>query len=129
MRFLVVPNALLCFAPLAVACSSSSSSGNSSSSEVSSACYGECAAEQKATGCQPGGITQTQCQQLCDYLIPSLTPDCEQKAKASWTCGASATWACGSGENVPVEQGNACDAQNAAYAQCSAPHDGGTGGG
>jgi hypothetical protein len=94
---------------------------------VTSACYGQCAAEQNATGCQPGGITQAQCQQLCDYLVPTLTADCQQKAKASWTCGASATWECGPGGNVPVEQGSVCGAQNTAYAQCSSQLDAGGG--
>jgi hypothetical protein len=116
------------FAALAVACSSGSGNGGGAPSDVTSACYAQCSAEQNATGCQPGALTLDQCKQLCDAFIPGFTPDCQQKAKASWTCGASATWECGPGGNVPLEQGTACETQNQAYAQCSSALDGGGGG-
>jgi hypothetical protein len=115
MRFLIFPLAVTAI----VACSSSSSSGGGASSDTGAACYGQCDAQSKATNCQAGGITDSQCHQLCDELIPRLTADCQAKAKAAWTCGSSTTWACAQGGNLPLEQGSACSAQNQAYAACS----------
>lgn len=113
---------------LAVACSSSSSGGGGGSSDVSSACYGQCDAQSKATNCGSGGLSLAECHQLCDDIIPRLSADCQQKAKASWSCGASATWQCAPGGNVPLEQATACEAQNQAYADCLSPSDAGGGG-
>jgi hypothetical protein len=72
-------------------------------------------------------MTSPQCHALCDVIAVYLTPDCQQKAKASYTCGASATWACLMGGNFPVEQGGACNAENQAFAACQAGGDAGGG--
>jgi hypothetical protein len=104
-------------AAVVVACSSSSNSNNNNSNDVTSACYAQCDQQAKATGCGSGGITDAQCHSICDAFIPSFSPDCQAKAKASWQCGASATWSCAMGGNFPQKTGTQCDAVDTAYAR------------
>jgi hypothetical protein len=100
------------------ACSNGSGGGSGSGNAAVTACYSQCDAQSTATGCQPGGLTNAQCRSLCDYVVPGLSADCQTKAQASYSCGATAQWACAQGGQIPIEQGSACSAQDAAFAPC-----------
>jgi hypothetical protein len=120
-RLATLPSVVL--ALLAVACSSSSSSSGPCSGAPATACFGQCAAQAKATGCDGMAVTDSQCQQLCCNEIQTLSSACLAKAQTAWSCGAGATWSCSSGGNVP--QADSCNDEMVAFAMCVVPADGG----
>ncbi len=122
LRLASLPSIVL--ALLAVACSSSSSGGSSGSCSgaAASACFGQCAAQAKATGCDGMAVTDSQCQQWL-RRDSSLSSACLAKAQTAWSCGAGATWSCGNGGNVP--QPDSCNDQMVAFAMCLVPGEAG----
>jgi hypothetical protein len=98
-----------------VACSNSSGGAP----PVQSACYAQCAAQAKATGCPPGGSPLSDCQSACDSILASLPSSCVSKAQAAWTCGSNQSWECVMEGGVPTAEGTACAAQDKAFDDCS----------
>jgi hypothetical protein len=91
---------------------------------VQSACYALCDAESKATGCSNPASSDGDCKRLCDSIIPTLSADCQAKAKTAWSCQASLQWSCMPGSNTPTASG--CDTESQALDQCFNGGDGGT---
>jgi hypothetical protein len=82
---------------------------------LQSACYGQCDAQAKATGCSSMVFSDSDCHKACDSYISALHTNCQSAAMAAWSCGESASWSC-AGSNLPTASG--CDSQNLTLAQC-----------